>query len=147
MGDNLVTADNPTGDKQSSAQVWRKYVNTNQNILTLPISEMLMPNTKDPNPSPTSSKAIENLTAVLGLYFPNFTQSQAKTGANKTIKRAFKLKKLPAGMTPRSKILSAKRFKEVYACSNKAQKITVKIIKIVRENKRSLAILSNCVRA
>ena len=64
---------------------------TSQYTATLPSSDALIPITKEPNPSPTKIRANENFTAVFGLYFPNFTQSHAKTGANKIINKAFSL--------------------------------------------------------
>ena len=79
----------------------------------MPRSDKLIPNTREPNPKPTNINARENFTAVLGLYLPSFTHNHANIGASKIINNAFKLKKLPAGMSPRSKTLSANRFKDV----------------------------------
>ena len=116
-GDNFVTAESPTGDKLNSPQVCNKYVKINQKAATLPVSEILIPKTKEPKPNPTKIKASENFTAVLGLYFPSLTHNQAKTGANKIINKALKLKNYPADNSiPKiflSKILSANKFIEV----------------------------------
>ena len=91
-GDNLVTAESPTGERQSSPQVCKKYAKINQIAATFPAPEILIPITKAPKPSPTNANANANLTAVLGLYLPKAGQIQAKTGASKIINNALKLK-------------------------------------------------------
>src|SRR5690606_33675431 len=68
-------------------------------------------------------------------------------GSNKIINNAFHAKNQGAGIInvedhTLSIALSAKRFIEEYACSNKAQNITENKIKIVRTINRSRSILS-----
>src|SRR5690606_36337739 len=94
-----------------------------------------IPKTRAPKPRPTRRMAIPNFTTTFGSYLPSFTQTEATTGAKMMINKAFKLRNQGPGISQpkKSRLVtrSAYKFKEVYACSNSAQKTTERRINIV----------------
>src|SRR5690606_18412508 len=93
LGDNLLTQDSPTGDKQSSPVVWKKYAAINQIILTdavaAPCGISLLPYAKTTKPIPKRKRPMANFTGPDG--FHTFSQILLNTAAKVIIKNEFKI--------------------------------------------------------
>ncbi len=100
-GASFVTTDNPTGERQSSPMVWKKYVITNQikaafclttsaspvpDVLTLKVA-----NNINKNPIPSKIIPSDILTGVVNLLPIFVVQNQAKIGPNIKINAGFTL--------------------------------------------------------
>ena len=92
LGDSLVIEESPTGDKQSSPTVCKKYITISQAGETKFELEALADphaNTKNPAESPKSPRA--NFIGIDGLAFllANHVHIKPKIGAKITIKEGF----------------------------------------------------------
>ena len=83
--DNLVTIESPTGDKQSSPKVWKRYITTRNTRLTLKSSPASPdPTTREKKPMEMNKIAIANFIVALGSIFfyldiPKNRQTQEQT--------------------------------------------------------------------
>src|SRR5699024_5819983 len=85
-GASLVVADRPTGDKHNSPRPTKKKRRTDHNWLTkVTVTFMIAGMTMTKNETPANTKPSEKLDGIDGCRLPNFTHSQAKTGASITM--------------------------------------------------------------
>src|SRR6185437_6572116 len=91
-GATLVTYDRPTGERQSSPQVWKVYAATSQNGLTrAPVSARVPPMTMNTKPVARSARPSTILSAVEGSRRrrPSDVHIQAKSGAKMRMSNGF----------------------------------------------------------
>src|SRR5581483_9407282 len=91
-GATFVTYDRPTGERQSSPNVWKVYAHTSHIGLTFtPESACDPPITRNTNPVESSARPSTILSAVDGsrLLRPRYVQSVAKIGAKTRISNGF----------------------------------------------------------
>src|ERR1041385_5762600 len=87
-GDNLVTVLRPTGLKQSSPIVWRKYTSTSHIGLTRPLAARVAANAITTNARPAKNSPIVNLPGLEGCLSPSFSQTAPMIDAKMITKSA-----------------------------------------------------------